>query len=224
MIVCTKIMQCGCAAALKGMAAEGNSVFGLNLSMRDAGAFRRLQVSLPKATKLQPCISVKSIGIFFEDNLPKWRSEAVARSPSLWERCACWVCAQRRVRSLLLTSKSKSRRLWRQRRIKITHCSCHGAMVRGSSEGRYSVCYIHLSAAAALSARIRGALVVARLLDTLLAFPKQTRAAHSNDMRGTHQHDRRVSDILSICAKCTIFCFSYSIKRLSPKSNMAASL
>lgn len=91
-------------------------------------------------------------------------------------------------------------------------------MVRGSSEGRYIVCYMLLSAAAALSARIRGALVVARLLDTLLAFPKQTRAAHSNDMRGTHQHDRCVSDILSICAKCMRCSVSLTALKDHPQS------
>lgn len=91
-------------------------------------------------------------------------------------------------------------------------------MVRGSSEGRYSVCYMLLSAAAALSARIRGALVVARLLDTLLAFPKQTRAAHSNDMRGEHQHDGWGSDILSICAKCTRYSVSPTALKDAPQS------
>lgn len=180
---CEKIMQCGCAAALKGMAAWKGGIFGLNRK-----AARNKTRTRSKSCKFhfrrQPNYNrvFRWIYWIFEENLPKWRSVAVARSSSLWERCACWVYAQPWLRSLLLTSRSKSRRLWMQRSIKklnnkkITHYSRNAVMMWGSSDGRASVCFYEqfLSAAAGPSARTRGVLVV-RLLDNLLAFPKQTR-------------------------------------------------
>lgn len=122
LIVCIsweKIMQCGCAAALKGMAAWKGSIFGSNRKAA-RNKTRKGSKGCKFRFRRQPncnCVFRRIYWVFVE-NLPKWRSVAVARSPSLWERCACWVYAQPWVRSLLLTSRSKSRRLWMQRSIK----------------------------------------------------------------------------------------------------------
>lgn len=98
------------------------SIFGLNQAARNKARTRSKRRCKFHFRRQPNCNRVfRWIYWVFEASLPKWRSVAVARSPSLRERCACWVYAQPRVRSLLLTSRSKSRRLWMQRSIKKNH-------------------------------------------------------------------------------------------------------
>lgn len=155
-IVCTEIMQCGCAAALKGTAAEGNNVLGLN---REAA--RRVQKAAsftPETSQAATAYFGRSVRLlkitYLIGDLWLWR---VLLFP-LGAMCLLGLCA---APSPLASPDVKNR----------NHTLF--LMMRGSSDGRADVCCKLLSAAAALSARTRGALG-ARLLDYLLAFPKQT--------------------------------------------------
>lgn len=130
---------------------------------------------------------------FLKANLPKWRSVAVARSPSLRERCACWVYAQPWVRSLLLTSRSKSRRLWMQRSIKkkkkshtihATPWWCGAHLMADPASVTYEQ---FLSAAATLRVPAARLLLVYWTNSWLFLNRHEDNAEHSTNMQCMHQ-------------------------------------
>lgn len=86
-------MQCGCAAALKGMAAKGRQ----HLLVKSGGLQTCHMEELKTLDKFygQKKRNYRTDDVFVElGNVPKWRSVAVVRSPSLWERWKCRACAQ----------------------------------------------------------------------------------------------------------------------------------
>lgn len=213
-IVCTsceKIMPCGCAAALKGMAAWKGSIFGL---YREAA--RNKTRTRSKSCKFhfrsQPyCNRVfRWIYWVFEENLPKRRFVALLL-PSGSDVLAGFM-----------RSPESAHFSWRQE-AKADVCGCSAALKKNKKSHTIHstpwLCGVYLMAEPAYviwtislcscsSARNRGALD-ARLLDNLLAFPKQTyedNAEHSTDT------EARINDTINTdkCAKYTRYSVSLS--------------